>query len=527
MAEMPIARSSRATLDWNGASVAPGRVLPPQQARPQAGRTQLPPTPRTASAAPRRKSARSWITTHVNLLRAADTALVAAAAAIGYAVSGSPVITGTGSSPSDTVTAAALAVGWGLALEVFRTRNSKIMGVGAKEYRSVAAATLRVFGLMAMTAVLFSIHGATAYIAVSLPVGLLLLVGNRWAFRRRLGRQKALGNHLSRAIVVGEAEEVHYVVDQMVRKFGSVYKVLGVCLPGARYDDSSRGDETAVPVLASTDDIVLAVKATGADAVIVAGPLPGGNRFIRELGWRLEGCPAELVLAATLSNVARSRVHWLPVDGLPLMHVDIPRYSGARHALKRVMDLAIALIALILLLPLLGVLAVVVALDSPGPVLFRQVRVGKDGRKFTMLKFRSMVADAEGRRDGLTEHNKGAGVLFKLHQDPRVTRCGRWLRRHSFDELPQLWNVLRGDMSLVGPRPPLDQEVDSYESHTRRRLLIKPGMTGLWQVNGRSDLPWHEAVRLDLYYVENWSIAGDLLILWRTFRAVIKPTGAY
>jgi lipopolysaccharide/colanic/teichoic acid biosynthesis glycosyltransferase len=183
--------------------------------------------------------------------------------------------------------------------------------------------------------------------------------------------------------------------------------------------------------------------------------------------------------------------------------------------------------ALLVLCPLLLALAVIVHLDSPGPVLFRQSRVGKDGNGFAMYKFRSMVLDAEARLASLGEENDGAGVLFKLRDDPRITRCGRWMRKFSLDELPQLWNVLLGHMSMVGPRPPLDREVNGYERHTRRRLLIKPGITGLWQVNGRSDLPWDEAVRLDLYYVENWSIAGDILILWRTFRAVVRPSGAY
>jgi exopolysaccharide biosynthesis polyprenyl glycosylphosphotransferase len=215
------------------------------------------------------------------------------------------------------------------------------------------------------------------------------------------------------------------------------------------------------------------------------------------------------------------------VEGLPLMHVDIPQYSGAKHVLKRVVDVAMALGALLALSPLLLVLAIIVRLDSPGPVLFRQDRVGKDGHPFGMFKFRSMVVDAEARLAALDQRNEGAGVLFKLRDDPRVTHCGRWMRKYSLDELPQLWNVVLGHMSMVGPRPPLDREVSGYEHHTHRRLLIKPGITGLWQINGRSDLAWEEAVRLDLYYVENWSIAGDLLILWRTFRAVIKPSGAY
>jgi exopolysaccharide biosynthesis polyprenyl glycosylphosphotransferase len=207
--------------------------------------------------------------------------------------------------------------------------------------------------------------------------------------------------------------------------------------------------------------------------------------------------------------------------------VDIPQYSGAKHVLKRVVDVAMALGALLALSPLLLLLAVIVRLDSPGPMFFRQDRVGKDGHPFGMFKFRSMVVDAEARLAALDQRNEGAGVLFKLRDDPRVTRCGRWMRKYSLDELPQLWNVVLGNMSMVGPRPPLDREVSGYERHTHRRLLIKPGITGLWQINGRSDLAWEEAVRLDLYYVENWSIAGDLFILWRTFRAVIKPSGAY
>ncbi len=176
---------------------------------------------------------------------------------------------------------------------------------------------------------------------------------------------------------------------------------------------------------------------------------------------------------------------------------------------------------------LLLAVAIAIKVDSRGPVLFRQERIGKDGKTFGMYKFRSMVVDAEERLATLTKNNEGSGVLFKMHNDPRVTKCGRWMRKYSLDELPQLWNVLVGDMSLVGPRPPLASEVSAYERHTHRRLLIKPGLTGLWQINGRSDLSWDEAVRLDLYYVENWSIAGDLLILWRTFRAVVQPSGAY
>lgn len=453
--------------------------------------------------------------------------MVSGAVFVGYHLSSVGFSPGVESEKGGALIAALVTLLWAMALEIYRTRDSKVLGVGADEYKRVASATLRVFGLMAISAVVLSVHGGTAFVTVSLPLGLVALTGNRWMFRRRLTREKAFGRHLSRAIVVGEAEDVRYVVQQVARKSGPVYKILGVCLPGARRGASLRVDGLQFPVLSSTDDIARTARLSDADAVIVAGPLPGGNKFIRELGWKLEECAAEMVLAATLTNVAGPRIHWRPVEGLPLMHVDIPQYSGAKHVLKRVMDVAMALGALLALSPLLLVLAVIVRLDSPGPVFFRQDRVGKDGHAFAMFKFRSMVVDAEARLAALNDDNEGAGVLFKLRDDPRVTRCGRWMRKYSLDELPQLWNVVLADMSMVGPRPPLAREVTGYEHHTHRRLLIKPGITGLWQINGRSDLSWDEAVRLDLYYVENWSIAGDLLILWRTFRAVIKPSGAY
>jgi exopolysaccharide biosynthesis polyprenyl glycosylphosphotransferase len=209
------------------------------------------------------------------------------------------------------------------------------------------------------------------------------------------------------------------------------------------------------------------------------------------------------------------------------MHVELPQYAGGKHILKRMFDLVASACGLILLLPLLVTLAVLIRIDSPGPVLFRQERVGRGGMPFGMLKFRSMVVGAEDQLAGLLDKNEGAGVLFKMKNDPRVTRFGRVMRKYSLDELPQLWNVLIGQMSLVGPRPPLAREVAKYEKHVNRRLFIKPGLTGMWQVNGRSNLDWDDGVRLDLYYVENWSLTGDLVILWRTIRVLREHSGAY
>lgn len=528
MAEIPVARTRRGAYDWPVASVNAQRRTTARlaAAEPAGSQFLLQPPAAGTQATTGRKAAAPWISRHINLLRVADSLLVLGAAYVGYLLSGVVIAPGSARGGGEA-TATAVSLLWVIALEIYRTRDSKVLGVGADEYKRVASASLRIFGLMAIIAVLFSVPGGTAFVAVSLPLGLVALTGNRWAFRRWLTTEKARGRHLSRAIVVGDPDDVRYVVQQVAKKSGAVYKILGVCLPGARRGASLRVDNLHVPVLSSTDDIARTARLAEADAVIVAGPLPGGNKFIRELGWKLEECSAEMVLAAALTNVAGPRIHWRPVEGLPLMHVDIPQYSGAKHVLKRVMDVGMALGALLALSPLLAVLATIVRLDSPGPVFFRQDRVGKDGNTFGMYKFRSMIVDAEARLAALSERNEGAGVLFKLRDDPRVTRCGRWMRKYSLDELPQLWNVVLGKMSMVGPRPPLDHEVNGYERHTHRRLLIKPGITGLWQINGRSDLSWDEAVRLDLYYVENWSIAGDLLILWRTFRAVIRPSGAY
>ena len=268
-------------------------------------------------------------------------------------------------------------------------------------------------------------------------------------------------------------------------------------------------------------------KRTRTRAVIVAGDLPGGSATIRRLGWELENSNTELILVSRLTDVAGPRIHLRPINGLPMVHVDLPQYSGFNHAVKRSFDVALAAVALLLLGPLFAVIAIGVRLSGDGPVLFRQERVGAHGTRFTMLKFRSMVTDAEARLLDLQDRNEGSGVLFKLKDDPRVTPFGRALRRYSLDELPQLWNVLAGSMSLVGPRPPLPNEVERYEEDVNRRLLTKPGITGLWQVSGRSNLSWEESVKIDLYYVENWSITGDLVILLKTVSAVVGSRGAY
>jgi exopolysaccharide biosynthesis polyprenyl glycosylphosphotransferase len=418
-------------------------------------------------------------------------------------------------------------VSWIAVLEIYSTRDSRTFGSGVTEYKRVVQSTLKLFGALAIAMVFVRFDVARGYFAIALPLGLVLLTGSRWLWRRWLNQQRSRGEYLSRVIVIGETSDVEYVVNQIESNVAAGYKISGVALSALDKTLELRPPLVRVPVLSTLADVSRMVEVTGADAVIAAGPLPGGSTYIRELGWKLEATGTELVLASRLTNVAGPRIHWRPVDGLPLVHVELPQYAGGKHVLKRVVDVVVASLALLVLSPLLLVLAIIVKRDSAGPVIFRQVRAGKNGVPFHMLKFRSMVQTAETDIESLRELNEGSGPLFKIRNDPRVTKCGRWMRKYSLDELPQFWNVLTGEMSLVGPRPPLPLEVQGYEKFTHRRLLIKPGITGLWQVNGRSTLPWEESIRLDLYYVENWSLTGDLAILWRTFKAMRSPVGAY
>jgi exopolysaccharide biosynthesis polyprenyl glycosylphosphotransferase len=282
-----------------------------------------------------------------------------------------------------------------------------------------------------------------------------------------------------------------------------------------------------VPVAGGLCDVAAAVRRFGADTVaVLACPEMDGGR-LRELAWELEKTGTDLFVAPTLLDVAGPRTTIRPVAGLPLLHVDHPELAGTRQAVKSVFDKTCAAVALLVLAPLFAVIAISIRLADHGPVLFRQTRIGKNGQGFTVYKFRTMVPDAEQRKSDLATFNEATGVLFKIRRDPRVTRTGACLRRWSLDELPQLINVLIGDMSLVGPRPALPAEVAGYSGHMRRRLVVKPGMTGLWQVSGRSDVSWEEAERLDVHYVENWSLALDLQVLWKTGSAVIRGSGAY
>ncbi|PRI11017.1 sugar transferase [Leucobacter massiliensis] len=424
-----------------------------------------------------------------------------------------------------TVLSFVLAACWLAALAVGGTRDPKVFGAGPAEYRRVLDMTLLVFGLFAIVGFAFRAEIGRGYLLIALPIGLVLLLLSRWLWRKRLHRERLRGRNTYRAIVVGDPEMCVRLAREVCGKPHTGFRLVGAVTNGG----SLVGEDLApgLPVVAGYDGLLDAVDAHRVDALIVTSTDSVSPERLRWLGWELESRRVDMILTLALTDIAGSRIHMRPVSGLPLIHVEHPEFTGHRLLEKRLFDLLASALLIVLLSPVLLVLALLVRLDSPGRVIFKQRRIGVGGRSFWMFKFRTMVEDAEDRLASLLDQSDGNGVLFKMKDDPRITRTGRWLRKYSVDELPQLFNVLRGEMSLVGPRPPLPAEVEQYDKWVHRRLLVKPGITGLWQVSGRSDLSWEESVRLDLYYVENWSLTSDLLILLRTVKTVTHPQGAY
>jgi exopolysaccharide biosynthesis polyprenyl glycosylphosphotransferase len=401
-----------------------------------------------------------------------------------------------------------------------RAYERRHLYVGTDEYQRVLRAGLWLTAGAATISYALDISLARGWLLTALPTATLACLATRFAIRKRLHRTRARGERLRRVIVVGHELAVLDLARRLSRERFHGMEVVGACLPRI-------GEELPLPVYGTFEDVAEAVEAAGADTVIVLGCPELDGLTLRRLAWRLERDEIDLILASSLIDVAGDRTTIRPVDGLPMLHVEHPRLAGGARLVKEVVDRVGAALLLVLAAPLMLAVAGCIRAGSPGPVLFRQVRVGRHGGEFVMCKFRTMYLDAEARLAEVRHLNEHDGVLFKIRNDPRVTRVGRWLRRLSIDELPQLYNVVRGQMSLVGPRPPLPEEVAAYPDDVRRRLAVKPGMTGLWQVSGRSDLAWDDSIRLDLRYVENWSLSLDLVILLRTLAAVCRTSGAY
>ncbi|WP_216822892.1 sugar transferase [Aeromicrobium sp. A1-2] len=415
-----------------------------------------------------------------------------------------------------------MAMLWHVVLTLAGTRDTRVFGAGPEEYKRVFSSTLVVFAVIAFCGYMAEFKVPRMYVLVLLPFGLTLLALSRWSWRQWLLVRRQRGQMTYAAIVIGSTAAVENIAAVIGRNAVFGYRLTGACITTP---DPPR-QVAGVPVLGGVDGLTQTVLASGANALIVTSSDAMHPDMVRRLGWDLEGYDIEIIVAPSLANIAGPRVHIRPVAGLPLLHVEQPSYRGAQRWAKGLFDRVGGLALVLAFSPVLVVLAVAIKLTSAGKVFFVQERVGQDGQTFGMIKFRSMVEGADAMLADL-EPDTGNIVMFKMRDDPRVTRVGRFLRRYSLDELPQLFNVLKGDMSLVGPRPPLVSEVSGYAAEARRRLLVRPGMTGLWQISGRSELDWEDTVRLDLYYVENWSLVGDMLILWKTFRAVVSSAGAY
>jgi exopolysaccharide biosynthesis polyprenyl glycosylphosphotransferase len=411
---------------------------------------------------------------------------------------------------------------WLVMMVVFGAYRTRNYGAGFEEFRAIATASLVTFGIASTYGFLAAQHPTRGYPILFLLIGTPLLLLARYIDRRTLHHARVQGRLSIRMIALGSPQAVRELTEVLDRAPWMGYQVVGMCAPRGQ-----QAVDVGVPVLGEIDDVRRLAIELGVDGVIVAGGSYSSAADLRRLGWALQGLELDMLVIPSLTDIAGPRVHMRHVAGLPFVQVEEPQSDRAGGWAKRTFDVVVAGALVALLSPLLLLLAFLIRMQDGGPVLYRQRRVGANGDGFDMIKFRSMVVDAEARLAEIAHANEHDGVLFKIREDPRITRVGRFLRKFSLDELPQLFNVLKGEMSLVGPRPPLVNEYERYEQDTHRRLLVRPGMTGLWQVSGRADLPWSEAVRLDLYYVDNWSMVIDLVIMLKTVRAVLASHGAY
>jgi exopolysaccharide biosynthesis polyprenyl glycosylphosphotransferase len=482
---------------------------------------------------PTTKRFAAWSRRYLMVVAAADALVGGVAAAVPASISD------TLSGQDYTVLIISLVgmIVWPTAIALCRGYRRNRVGVGFDEPGAVMRAGMAVVvacalptGFMAVptgaldpNGVALTMYAILKLVATGTPFAVLLSLVVRFLARRVLHQLQRTGRSLRHVVVVGSFTAAQQLSDRIRREPNAGMKVIGICLPSA---ELPRPVLAGVPVLGSLSQVSAVVRAKGCDAVAVTTDDATRYNYLRELAWSLEGCGVELLVDPGLVEVAGPRMHIRPLMGFPLLHVEEPHFTGWRRVVKRMSDLVLTSVGLLIILPLMLGIAAAIKIQDGGPVIFRQARIGREGKPFTMLKFRSMVVDAEDRKLELMANNEGNGGLFKLSHDPRVTRLGRFLRDFSLDELPQLFNVLTGSMSLVGPRPHLASELAQMPTEASRRSLVTPGLTGLWQVSGRSDLEGVDAIRLDLRYVENWSLSLDLQILWKTVSAVLARRGA-
>ena len=417
----------------------------------------------------------------------------------------------------------AMPVIWVGALAIYRCYHRYAPDLPAHLGHRVVQAGLGLAAVMSSACLVLRHLALVDHILFGIPLAVALtILGRRLACPWLRGRRGAA----RRGLVVGRMTAISGLLAELDRDRSRSIEPVAACAADGISGQTANG--LPVTALGNPSDIAGIARQYGTDVVIVSPSAELDFAQLRQLGWDLQGAGVELLVAPALSDVSRERVSLWPAGGLPLLHVRAPVFSGPQRVLKGLIDRILAGVLLVVLAPAMLLIALLVRLSGPGAAIFRQPRVGRDGKEFMCLKFRSMTSGAHVHQPNVDHLNERRdSPMFKIRVDPRVTKIGAVLRRYSLDELPQLVNVLRGEMSLVGPRPPLPEEAARFEAALRRRLLVKPGMTGLWQVSGRADLSWSESVRLDLSYVDNWSPALDLRILLRTVVVVIRGTGAY
>ena len=499
----------------------PARVVEPARSE-TAGTAPARTAPLTQPAGPRFGV---WARRYVAVLVGWDVLVGATAALVPSVISE----TLSASAVRIAVLCAIGALVWPLAVAAMKGYQRRAVGVGSDEVHAVLRAWVAVvvagaFSAELVPALMETERDALLKLAVTgTPFAVVLSVAGRFAARRYLHREQRAGRLVRRVVVAGSAAAASQLIQRLANESECGMAVVGVCVPDA---EMAGLVGLEVPVLGDLRHVGTALREFGCDAVAVTSDDATRYTYLRELSWALEGSGVEMLVDPGLVEVAGPRMHIRPLVGFPLLHIEEPHFTGPRRVVKRTTDIALTAVGLVVISPLLLVLALAIKLQDGGPVIFKQTRIGRSGAEFTMYKFRSMRIGAENELASLMERNQGKGGLFKLSDDPRITRLGRFLRSFSLDELPQLMNVLNGTMSLVGPRPHLAHELALMPAHSSRRALVTPGLTGLWQVSGRSHLEGDEAVQLDLRYVENWSLTLDLLILWKTFSAVLRRVGA-
>ncbi|WP_427175167.1 sugar transferase [Arthrobacter sp. 92] len=427
------------------------------------------------------------------------------------------------------VLAAILAGAWWLMLGAWGSRAPNVLGSGADEYKRLLTVSMWLFASVAIVSYSLRIDTARGFVGLALPAGVLGLLAARWLVRQHLALERKQGRSSSRLLIIGSPESTAHLVRSLRSAPAAGYIPVLVYLPGASVEELhlSRVSVPVAGIQSDFESILAAILSSEVDTVAISAGAELPPTDLRRMGWELAARDIGMILAPALTDIAGPRIHTQPVAGLPLIHVSTPKLTGGKKLAKRTFDVATAGTLLLALAPVFLIVSILIKTTSPGPLFYSQERVGLRGRVFRMRKFRSMKRNADEELARLLEAQGSIDKpLFKIHNDPRITGVGQILRKFSLDELPQLFNVLGGSMSLVGPRPQRDAEVALYDDAAHRRLYVSPGMSGLWQVSGRSNLSWEESIRLDLYYVENWSLMGDLVILFKTFKAVFSGTGA-